>query len=639
MRVENASRVSILIVDDNLADLAALEAILAPLGQRLVRAHSGQEALKKILVEDFACILLDVRMPGLDGWETARFIQGLERTRQVPLLFVTEGEEAGAVDFVVKPVEPELLRAKVKGLLELEHADAPRSRDLEMERELIRRGQALQAANAHLREHEERFRAVITALAEGVVFQDAQGVVMRANQSAERILGLSLHELAGRTSHDPRWGGIHEDGRPLPGDEHPAMVALRTGMAVTGAVIGVHQPDGRLVWLSVNAQPIFGPDAKTPEGVVASFLDITERKRVQAEFEASERRFSTLAEALPETVWMAEPTGRLVYVNGALPRCTGLPLDKLLGRGFLSLIHPDDRARSLDSWSRSMKAGEPHQLEHRVRGREGRYRWHLVRGVPVKDDSGRVVRWVGLSTDVHESRQAQAELQRRADFEQHLVGMVSHDLRSPLNAILLSTRSLLRRNSLDEWQTKSVVRVQSCAERASRMIRDLLDFTQARLGGGILLERRRVDVHEVVRGVLDEVEAAHPGREVRWVREGSGVGEWDEDRLAQVMQNLVTNALKYSPEGTPVQVASRGEDGAMVLSVHNGGEPIASGQMERLFQPFQRASSEVDKAGRSVGLGLYIVKHLVDAHGGAIDVRSTREEGTTFTVRVPRPGG
>jgi PAS domain S-box-containing protein len=481
MRVVNAPHPGILLVDDSREELAALEASLAPLGHRLVRAHSGQEALKKILVEDFACILLAARMPGLDGRETALFIQALERTRHVPLLFLTEGGEADAVDCVARPVEPHLLRARVRGLLNC--------------------------------------------------------------------------------------------------------------------------------------------------------------KQVEARLTASERQFRTLAEALPETVWMAEPDRGLLYVNGAMCRATGLSMDELLGMGFLSIIHPDHRARSLESWSRAMKEEAPFQLEHLVRGHEGRYRWHLVRGVPVRDDAGRVVKWVGLSADVHESRQAQQELQRRADFEQHLMGMVSHDLRNPLNAIRLTTRSLLRRGGLDEGQTRGVERIQGSAERAIRMIRDLLDFTQARLGGGILLERQRVDMHEVVRGVLDEVEVAHPGREVHWVREGSGLGEWDADRIAQVMQNLVTNALKYSPEGTPVRVESRGVAEALVLSVHNGGQPIAPGQMERLFQPFQRATTEVDKAGRSVGLGLYIVKHLVDAHGGALDVRSTCEEGTTFTVRVPRTGG
>ncbi|MFY0583402.1 PAS domain S-box protein [Cystobacter fuscus] len=319
MRFVNAPHPGILLVDDSPEELAALEASLAPLGQRLVRAHSGQEALKKILVEDFACILLAARMPGLDGRETALFIQALERTRHVPLLLLTEGEEADAVDCVAGPIEPHVLRARVRELLEsprmMPTARPSRpggepvrdARHLEREWELLRCGRELEVDNANLCEREEHFRAVISALLEGIILHDDQGRVLLANQSAERLLGLSSLEMVGRASQDPRWGSLHGDGRPCPAEELPTLVALRTGRAVTGAELGVHQPDGRLVWLCVNAQPIFGPDGVTPTGVVASFLDITERKQVEARLEASERQFRTLAEALPETVWMAEP--------------------------------------------------------------------------------------------------------------------------------------------------------------------------------------------------------------------------------------------------------------------------------------------------------------------------------------------
>ena len=231
---------------------------------------------------------------------------------------------------------------------------------------------------------------------------------------------------------------------------------------------------------------------------------------------------------------------------------------------------------------------------------------------------------------------AKEQLRQRADFEQQLIGIVSHDLRNPVSAILLGAAGLLRGDDLSERQTKTVVRIQSSAERASRMIRDLLDFTQARLGGGIRIERRKADLHQLVQGVLDEVEATHARREVRVRRDGDGRGQWDPDRLAQVVQNLVTNALKYSPEGTPVRVETHGEDGGVTLSVHNQGVPIPPEQFARLFEPLHRATGNLDKVGRSVGLGLYIVKHLVDAHGGTVDVRSTAEEGTTFTVRLPR---
>ncbi|MET0402641.1 MAG: GAF domain-containing sensor histidine kinase, partial [Cystobacter sp.] len=235
-----------------------------------------------------------------------------------------------------------------------------------------------------------------------------------------------------------------------------------------------------------------------------------------------------------------------------------------------------------------------------------------------------------------ERLRAETELRMRVDFEQQLIGIVSHDLRNPLNAILLGATVLSQREVLDARATKSVLRIQSSAERASRMVKDLLDFTQARLGGGIRIDPRPTDIHEVARGVLEEVEAAHPTRELEVRHEGEGQGVWDADRLAQVVQNLVTNALKYSPEDSTVRILTRAEAEGVSLSVRNQGTPIPPNKLASIFEPLQRATAEVDKTGRSVGLGLYIVRSIVDAHGGTISVTSRETEGTVFTVRLPR---
>ncbi len=232
----------------------------------------------------------------------------------------------------------------------------------------------------------------------------------------------------------------------------------------------------------------------------------------------------------------------------------------------------------------------------------------------------------------------QEETRQRADFEKQLIGIVSHDLRNPLSAILLSTSALLRSEELGPRPLKSVVRIQSSAERAIRLVKDLLDFTQARLGGGIPVDLRPTDLHGVVRGVLEEVEAAHPGRRVTASFEGGGEGLWDTDRLGQVVLNLVTNAIKYSPEDEGVEVSVAGDADEVVLRVHNGGPAIPRALFPSLFQPMTRATTEVDAATRSVGLGLYIVRNIVDAHGGSVSLTSEDEAGTTFEVRLPRNG-
>ncbi len=304
------------------------------------------------------------------------------------------------------------------------------------------------------------------------------------------------------------------------------------------------------------------------------------------------------------------------------------------GFGLLRALKADARTASVPVILLSARAGE----EAKVEGLEAGADDYLVKPFGARELVARVEGAVKAARARRKIEALAEELHQRADFEQQLIGIVSHDLRTPVSAILLGVVALLRGEELSVRQTKSAVRIQSSAERASRMIRDLLDFTQARLGGGIRIERRATDLHELTRGVLEEIEATHGDRELQWSREGDGRGEWDPDRLGQVVQNLVTNALKYSPAGTPVRIETCAEDGGVVLSVHNEGAPIPPERLGSIFQPLQRASDAVDKAGRSIGLGLYIVKQVVDAHGGDIGVESTAEAGTTFTVRLPRVG-
>ena len=262
---------------------------------------------------------------------------------------------------------------------------------------------------------------------------------------------------------------------------------------------------------------------------------------------------------------------------------------------------------------------------------------------PVLGSDGEVESILALSLEVTEVVRARRTAERRvrqeqerSDFEQQLIGIVSHDLRNPVSAIRLGAESLVRAGGLNERQQKHVARIHASSDRAHRMIRDLLDFTSARLAGGLRIARQPSDLHELVDTVLDEVRQTHADREIRSIRRDDGRGNWDPDRIAQVVQNLVTNALKYSPADTPVRVETWAEGDSLLLCVHNQGAPIAPERLGRLFQPLQRATDDVDRTGRSIGLGLYIVKQVLEAHGGTIAVDSSAEHGTTFTVRLPR---
>jgi signal transduction histidine kinase len=242
---------------------------------------------------------------------------------------------------------------------------------------------------------------------------------------------------------------------------------------------------------------------------------------------------------------------------------------------------------------------------------------------------------------LQERERREAEQERALELQQRLMGIVGHDLRTPLNAIAGSAKLLARAPDLPTSRARAAQRIVSSAGRMSRMVRDLLDFTRARVGGGLTVAPEPADLGEISRRVIQEVRAARPGCEIRVEQQGDLAGTWDPDRIEQVLSNLVGNACHYGTPGSPVVVRARGDEAESVtLEVHNEGVPIPDEVLPRIFDPFERGAPVRPDAAGNVGLGLFIVRTLVDAHGGRIDVESG-DEGTTFSVHLPRtsPGG
>ena len=229
-----------------------------------------------------------------------------------------------------------------------------------------------------------------------------------------------------------------------------------------------------------------------------------------------------------------------------------------------------------------------------------------------------------------------ATLEQEAAFRERFVGIVGHDLRSPLQSIRFAVDVLLKREETTQDQGRVLRRAAASAERMTRMIHDLLDLTRARLGSGIPVEHEPTHLLDVCGQVVDELSVIHPGRRLELDAPGAVRGDCDRDRIAQVVSNLVGNALKFSPPGAPVRIVLREQDGEALVSVHNQGAEIPPEFLPHLFDPFWRGHPEKSPSSDdSLGLGLFIVKKIVEAHAGSIDVTSTRAGGTTFRVRLP----
>lgn len=237
--------------------------------------------------------------------------------------------------------------------------------------------------------------------------------------------------------------------------------------------------------------------------------------------------------------------------------------------------------------------------------------------------------------DISRREALEAALRDSARFQERFVGILGHDLRNPLNAISVGADLLLRKDVAVQDPKTIARRIASSAGRMRRMVDQLLDLTRARLAGGIPVQPRPgTNLVDVARGAVEELRVAHPEAQLTLHVGAQIEGEWDADRIAQVVSNLVGNAISYGA-GAPVEVEVRGGTSAAILEVHNGGSPIPPEVLPRIFDPFRRAAQGGAAVTEGLGLGLFITKEIVLAHGGTIDVVSAPPEGTTFRVILP----
>ncbi len=238
---------------------------------------------------------------------------------------------------------------------------------------------------------------------------------------------------------------------------------------------------------------------------------------------------------------------------------------------------------------------------------------------------------------VAEATRLQAEANDRALFAEQMMGIVSHDLRNPLSVVAMGA-NLLTSEDLSSSQQRSVARIARASDRANRLISDLLDFTQARLRGGLAIVKEEIDVHATVGEAVEELAEIHPARTLDHVRSGDGACCGDPNRIAQLIGNLVSNAVAYGEPQTPVTVTTTTDASGASITVHNGGIPIPPSVHATIFDPMTRATSQ-GSSRRSVGLGLFIVQEIAKAHAGRAWVESTAERGTTFHVTIPHTRG
>jgi sigma-B regulation protein RsbU (phosphoserine phosphatase) len=304
----------------------------------------------------------------------------------------------------------------------------------------------------------------------------------------------------------------------------------------------------------------------------------------------------------------------------------------------LELVHRDGRKipMVLNAMRRRHVEGEFHEIALFIAEDRHKYEHELLlarkRAEQLLAQEQEAQRALAIANQERDRQRAVAE--DRALFAEQMIGIVSHDLRNPLSVIRMSAH-LLGMGELSSNQLAALGRVTASVSRANRLIVDLLDFTQARLGNGLQVSVKRLDLHAVVAECIADLRLAFPAGRLEHEAVGSGACVASSDRLVQMIGNLVANAMAYGAPHRPVTVTSRIEATTFSLAVHNEGPPIDPDLLPRLFEPMTRGEA-AGKAAHSVGLGLFIVREIVRAHGGEVGVESASDVGTTFRATFPR---
>ncbi len=398
------------------------------------------------------------------------------------------------------------------------------------------------------------------------------------------------------------------------------------------------------VYWTYGYSPVFDETGRIA-GTLVVCTETTRRITAQHQFEV-------LVESIPQLAWGARPDGHIDWYNRRWYEYTGTQFEDMQGWGWTSVHSPALVDAVVAKWTAALQAGEPFEMEFPLRRHDGAFRWHLTRALPVTDAAGRIVRWFGTNTDVHDSRLAEAERANLLESEQaarrdaelasramdDFLSTASHELRTPLNAILGWIR-MLRAGTLDQ---RTAERALESIERNSRaqirLIEDILDGSRI-ITGKLTLEMRTVDLAALLHTAVEVMRPVAEQKQVELsvsteVSRAPVLG--DPERLQQVVWNLVSNAVKFTPKNGRVSVLLRRTTAGLQLAVADTGQGISADFLPQVFERFSQAEGSSSRRYGGLGMGLALVRHLVEAHGGTVTAESAGEgQGALFTVTLP----
>src|SRR5688500_2204283 len=501
-------------------------------------------------------------------------------------------------------------------------------------RDITERARASHALEAS----ESRYRRLFETAQDAIlILEEASGKIMDANPFVIELLGYSLDELIGKELWEI---GLFADKE----QSKAAMQQLQEIGYIRYEDMPLETKQGKRVEVEFVSNSYMVGDEKV---IQCNIRDITDRKWAEEAALISAERFRFLAESMPRMSVTATPAGEVDYCNGELAEFAGLRCEDVCNSGLWTFTHPDEVQESARRWRHAIESGEPFQHECRFRRADGVYRWHLTRASAMRDAGGIVI-WVGSSTDIDDRKSIEENLVRQyAESEtlsrakDEFLATSSHELRTPLTSIL-GWSELLVTGELDaETQRVVIDSIRESAKAQSRLIDDMLDVSRL-LTGKLELNTEMVDVAATLLLALRAITPAAENKNIRveksFARDVSRVAG-DPTRLQQIFWNILSNAVKFTPEGGSIDVRLSSTDSQVTVEVSDTGKGIARDFLPRVFESLTQEGGTSTREHGGLGLGLSIVKQLVAMHGGTVRVESEGHGlGATFTVSLPAHG-
>jgi PAS domain S-box-containing protein len=489
-------------------------------------------------------------------------------------------------------------------------------------------------------------RAAIESTSDAILFTDETGHILLFNERYLQMWGIS-REVAEHAAQHRQLLESHCECL-----KDPQQFLQNTAEIYAAWPEGSHDlmalADGRVFERYSRAQYIGGKRF----GRGWSFRDVTARARTAEALRETGQRMSFMADAMPQKIFTARADGSFDYLNRQWQDYIGLTLRELTDWGWTRLIHADDVDETLQGWLHSVGTGEPYQMECRFRQATGDYRWHLLRAQARRDVNGAVSMWVGSNTDIdalkradnerqqllERERIARGEAERASRIKDEFLATLSHELRTPLNAILGWSQLILQGTMRPENIQRGLEIIERNARAQNELIENLLEMSS------IVLGKFRLDVHQLDLAAVAEaaVESILPAVEAKGIHlrktidPAAGLVTGDNSRLQQVIWNILSNAVKFTPKGGTIEVVVERVASHLELTVKDSGAGIKQEFLADVFDRFRQADSSLTRSYGGLGLGLAIVKQLVTLHGGNVRAESPGEgKGASFIVSLP----